>query len=208
MIIIKSWSSSFTLSLITIIFKSQHDDDYLVHMGIKITLFLMIIVNNKVTNSTKSSRSRKVDHLGVCFPDGELAGVCPQVSKKSFNPFFLMWTKLTTSDKQCWTGLGQVVRILRTTFAEQASKLPHPSSPRSLLPSPSSPLSSPSPSTPASPARWDLTSISSSSHVLQLLWRDFEGPGCAGCRLQGGACPSHLRQSFGSLPRWLLYINW
>ena len=37
---------------------------------------------------------------------------------------------------------------------------------------------------------------------LQLLWRDSEGPGCAGCRLQGGACPSHLRQSFGSLPRW------
>ena len=50
--------------------------------------------------------------------------------------------------------------------------------------------------------------LCSSSHSLQLLWRDSEGPGCAGCRLQGGACPSHLRHSFGSLPRWLyLYIN-
>ena len=111
---------------------------------------------------------------------------------------------LTTSDQQIWTGLGQAVRILRTTFAEQVSESPRPSSPPSPPPSPSSPSSSPSPSTPASPARWELTSTSSAvDHTLQLLWRDSEGPGCAGCRLQGGACPSHLRHSFGSLPRWL-----
>ena len=73
---------------------------------------------------------------------------------------------LTTSDEQFWTGLGQAVRILRTTFAEQASESPHPYSPPSRLPSPSSPSSSPSPSTPASPARWGTSTSSAVDRAI------------------------------------------